>query len=457
MAIHLSNAVAEFKSLDKLIKPGTPSVFRIPIKLVYEGTGTEEQVNTDYTEEDHTQYEKHLSVKEDDVKITKYVVGQNQNEGPEKVLMILGATGAGKTTLINSMINYLFGVTFEDDFRLQLISENSGKSQAHSQTKGITSYTIYKMTGFKLQYSLTIVDTPGYGDTEGLRRDKIITKQIKTFLSQSVDHGIDHLDGVGFVVQSASAHLTKTQEYIFDSILALFGKDVKKNIFIMVTFADAQRPPVLNVIDEAKISYDAYYTFNNSAIFANNTENKSFTELFWNLSNKSFEAFFTKFSKSQEVSLKWTREVLDQRIKLNVFVYAILRKLELGVAKLEELENDKKEKKKKAEVMANRIIIDDTRQDVKKRMKVVQGCLVKLDYIALRTNPLSEESYLEMSIASISEKEETKYGSLEHIKFYQEALQEAQIVSLAKGMKTNDPICSKYERLMNSKASKKKL
>ena len=137
-------------------------------------------------------------------------------------------------------------------------------------------------------------------------------------------------------------------------------------------------------------------------------------------------------------------------------MYAILRKLELGVAKLEELENDKKEEKKKAEVMANRII-DDTRQDIKKKMEVVQDCLVKLDYIALRTNPLSEESYLEMSIASISEKEQTKYGSLEHIKFYQEALQEAQIVSLAKGMKTNDPICSKYERLMNPKASKKKL
>lgn len=33
---------------------------------------------------------------------------------------MMGKTGTGKTTLINSMINYLLGVDFEDSFRYKV-------------------------------------------------------------------------------------------------------------------------------------------------------------------------------------------------------------------------------------------------------------------------------------------------------------------------------------------------
>lgn len=564
----ISDAASEFKCSGKIVKEGNPSIYQIPLTLAYEDTNTEHKKLKETKEDDDIAYEKHLSIKSDDIKIAKYLVGKDKTfytAGSEKVLMVLGATGAGKTTLINSMINYLFGITYDDDFRLQLISENSGKSQAHSQTRCITSYTIYNVKGFKLPYPLTIVDTPGYGDTEGIQRDKIITKQIRTFFSQSGEHGIDHLNGVGFVAQSALARLTKTQEYIFDAILSLFGKDVKQNIFIMVTFADAQRPPVLDAITKANITYNTYYTFNNSAIFASKSpENENFTQLFWKMGNTSFEKFFDKFAISKDVSLTCTRQVLDQRKRLDVTVFAIQRKIELGVAKIEELDKEKKimlthqaqieanekftytmpvvkqrqkfvqsgsyvtncvncnftchypcyiaddKEKFKCWAMENQCntntkcrvctghcswvhhfnngyvfeLYDDveirtsddlqkkyqagldgknsvqkmidaikkdileTRDDVKEKMKKVQECLKKLNEIALRTNPLTEEHYLEMLIRS--EEEQKKAGYLDRIKFYQETLQEAQIISIAKGNKNENATSKKYNRVMTS-------
>ena len=332
-----SDAVETFKRLSKFIKVGNPSILQIPLKLIYEYKGKEEENDI---------CKQNPLANTSEVIISKYVIGQDKTfytPGSDKVLMLVGATGAGKTALINSMMNYLFGISFEDDFRLQMICENFGESLANSQTRCITSYTIHNIRGFKLPYPLTIVDTPGYGDTGGLQRDKFITDQVQILFSQLGENGIDHLDGVGFVVQSHLSRLTRTHKYIFDSILSLFGKDVENNIFIMVTFADAMRPPALNVIEKAKVTYKTFYTFNNSATFAENTpENENIIRLFWEMGDKSFENFFTAFEQLQEVSLKCTRRVLNQRKKLDVTIYAIQRKIELGIAKIEELEKEEK-------------------------------------------------------------------------------------------------------------------
>jgi len=48
----------------------------------------------------------------------------------EKTIMMVGSTGAGKTTLVDGMINYVTDVSFEDDFRFTMVdltSEEKGK------------------------------------------------------------------------------------------------------------------------------------------------------------------------------------------------------------------------------------------------------------------------------------------------------------------------------------------
>ncbi len=102
-------------------------------------------------------------------------------EMPRKTILLMGATGSGKTTMINAIINYLFGVEWDDPFRFLLIDEQIRGSQANSQTRDVIAYDINHREGLKIPYSLTIVDTPGFGDTEGIERDEEITSAVKKF------------------------------------------------------------------------------------------------------------------------------------------------------------------------------------------------------------------------------------------------------------------------------------
>ncbi|XP_069061944.1 uncharacterized protein [Pleurodeles waltl] len=280
--------------------------------------------------------------------------GPQKHGSNDKVIMLLGATGSGKTTLINGMTNYILGVKWEDNFRFKLIDEETTRSQAESQTSSITSYHLNHQEGFQVPHSLTIIDTPGFGDTRGIDRDRFLVEQIREFFS--TPGGVDHLDAVCFVVQSSLARLTPSQRYIFDSILSIFGKDVSDNILVLVTFADGRKPPVLEAIRVAEIpcpmvsGTPVHFKFNNSALFAYNGRDEStevaekdenFDKMFWKMGVNSLKNFFTSLNKLETKSLRLTKEVLWERKQLEVFVEGLQPQIRAGLTKQEEIRKTK--------------------------------------------------------------------------------------------------------------------
>ena len=254
---------------------------------------------------------------------------------PTRVFMVVGATGAGKSTLVNGIVNYLMGVKFEDNYRFKLITDEVAESQAHSQTQKITSYTIYWHEESPVDYNLIIVDTPGFGDTRGIERDKQITAKVKEFFSLKGDAGIDQIHGIGFVTQSSLARLTHTQKYVFNAVLSIFGKDIENTIFIMSTFDDGSKPAVKEAIETAEIPYCKFLQFNNDSLFASN--DSQFTKIFWGMAYESFKEFFIHFTRTDAVSLQLSRDVLKEREHLECIVAGLQQRIKDGVAKIDEL------------------------------------------------------------------------------------------------------------------------
>ena len=179
-------------------------------------------------------------------------IGQLNGSSPfgfrnHKFIILMGATGCGKSTLINGMVNYILGVQWNDPFRFKCVREDDtvAKNQAISQTSSVTAYTIHHHDGMAVPYSITIIDTPGYGDAKGIKRDKEITHKIYQFLTRQETYCVDEIHAACFVAASGDSRLTTTQRYIIDSALSIFGKDIKENIRLLVTFGDNADPPAV--------------------------------------------------------------------------------------------------------------------------------------------------------------------------------------------------------------------
>ncbi|XP_057304658.1 uncharacterized protein LOC130641735 [Hydractinia symbiolongicarpus] len=281
-------------------------------------------------------------------KLRLYELGRVNPLKSNKYIMMAGMTGAGKSLLINNIINYVYGVTYRDKFRFQLIVDeeeikergpNASRSKAESMTSWVSSFVLHHDEGFRINHSLTIIDTPGFGDTRGIKYDEMIIDQIRMFFDSENVCPVKELSCIGLVIQASQARITEEQKYIFDQVLNIFGKDMTDNIFLLFTFADAQAPPALEVVKNNKIPFneDATFKFNNSALYAPNNDVAS--DHSWVFGYDSLERFFDYLSQIVSTSLDLTKEVLSKRDGLKSLLEGLQREIDRGMDMLQCIEN----------------------------------------------------------------------------------------------------------------------
>uniref|UniRef100_A0A672KRC8 AIG1-type G domain-containing protein n=1 Tax=Sinocyclocheilus grahami TaxID=75366 RepID=A0A672KRC8_SINGR len=276
-------------------------------------------------------------------KVRKWTCGIKDNSKPNKIILLVGETGVGKTTIINTMVNYLLNVKFENEIWYE-ITEAAAGDQSESQTSEITMYEVFPVNS---PMSLTIIDTPGYGDTRGLDKDLEVAENLAT-LFQSSD-GVREVDAVCFMTQASKNRLSDRQHYIISSILSLFGKDIVNNIVFLITHSDGLPPKnVLGAINKARIpcrrdksGQPVYFSFNNRQADERHTRERHIRAQrdAWEDSMEEIKQFLQSLNEMSRRSLELTSDVLIERIHFEATICNLqLRVQEKELKKAEQLQ-----------------------------------------------------------------------------------------------------------------------
>ena len=177
----------------------------------------------------------------------------------------------GQTSLINNLFNFILG--FDWNYPARFILKEDGQEE----TQSISVYEIRHANGFRIPFSLTIVDvcvvTPSHDFTE----------MLDNFLQSGAIQGLDLIG----LVSSANC-LSKPS---CESILSHFGKDLKENIHLI----DVE--PFLDLVPRLK--------FKNFQFAAGGRNGLALPSNQWN----TFEEFVHSFAEKTSNRLITTRHI----------------------------------------------------------------------------------------------------------------------------------------------------
>ncbi|XP_014825629.1 PREDICTED: uncharacterized protein LOC106905350 isoform X2 [Poecilia mexicana] len=308
------NTSSKFKNIiseSLLIQSGSPSVFQLNTK------------------------------KEDFGPLTKKTLGKKNLNKANRTVLLVGETGAGKSTVINALVNHTMGVKFEDEVWFKIV-EDEKRGQTESQTSDVIVYEIFGFEDQTLPFSLTIIDTPGFGDTRGIEKDLIVSQRLFDLFRS--DEGIQEIHAVGLVVKATDNRVNDRLSYVFNSVMSLFGKNLERSIVALITHSDGRQPKnVLQALEATKIrcaknekNQPIYFLFDNSQS-DDRSEETEFLKIATEISERGLRTFTTFLEKKTAQKLIMTTDVLNERISLTACIQNLQERIRLIEQKQVEL------------------------------------------------------------------------------------------------------------------------
>lgn len=226
-----------------------------------------------------------------------YFTGEVPIHGPAqsgKGLLIFSTPHSGKTTLLQGIMNYIFGVSSSDNFRLCFAPEFSNTSKLYEDW--VTMYEFQEYEGGNLGYPLTIIDIPRINGSKG--------KYIQTLHKQMnnlVDLYQTQIDCICLVAQANTFSFPCDQIEHVQSIKYLFETESDADMSCFFTFADLGPAHVEKALEENNIAFNKSLSVNCSILFQ--TIEKS-SDFFWKTNYEAFEKFFNHLQESVSKSLR---------------------------------------------------------------------------------------------------------------------------------------------------------
>lgn len=214
-------------------------------------------------------------------------------------------------------------IKYKTNFRYVLDS-NFDSNNEQLETKDINIYNIKSEDG----KCYKIIDTPGLGNVDDFKEDKNIFDKIYNLFKEK----IDSINAICFAMKNIYSFNYKEQ-YVFNTILNLFGEELKNNFIIINTFCPPyEEPRNIYIFKEyynmliPESEEPLFYQFNNVNLLLT-SNNFTFEKKCWKMGYKNFHNIIQKLEKFDKKYLYQSIEVINKIKNLDGIIDNLQEKL----------------------------------------------------------------------------------------------------------------------------------